>query len=403
MTRKLRVNTGGYIEPSHVVGRDHLIEQLWRQLQQKSLILTSERRVGKSSVIRKMQDQCPENWYINVRDVEGIGTIKEFVSRLLDDLYQYQNKTNKSLRWIKAIRKELDGWSVFGITVGRQTEPDWISVLEQLLNGLCEELGKKDEYLLLIWDEFPWLLQKLSKNQGPEAAASLLDNLRQARQKNSNIRMIYTGSIGLHHALNSLKSVGFSNEPINDLKPVVTLPPLFTAAAIELINALLEGESIQPETDDFANYLAEVVDNVPYYIHHTLNTMLIQNVAATKNNVDKIINAVFVDSDDPWDLKHYRARMKDYYPRHLSVYKEILDTLAHSDTPLDFPTIKNQVLSSPTIVKDSQLLTLVERAEFMDEALQLLCSDHYLTRDPDTLRYQFAYPLIKRWWQQTAV
>jgi len=52
----MRANPGGVLAPEDVIGRDKLIEQIWRVLENQSVVLTSERRVGKTSVIRKMVD-----------------------------------------------------------------------------------------------------------------------------------------------------------------------------------------------------------------------------------------------------------------------------------------------------------------------------------------------------------
>ncbi|GEM_PF-1684579 len=42
------------ISPRNVVGRDRLIEQVWKKLESKSLRFTAERRIGKTTVMKKM-------------------------------------------------------------------------------------------------------------------------------------------------------------------------------------------------------------------------------------------------------------------------------------------------------------------------------------------------------------
>ncbi len=44
------------VAPQNVVGRDRLIEQIWRKLKTRSLRFTAERRIGKTTVMRKMLD-----------------------------------------------------------------------------------------------------------------------------------------------------------------------------------------------------------------------------------------------------------------------------------------------------------------------------------------------------------
>lgn len=51
----MRANPGGQLAPENVVGRDRLIAKLWDILTQQSVVLTSERRIGKTQIIRKMK------------------------------------------------------------------------------------------------------------------------------------------------------------------------------------------------------------------------------------------------------------------------------------------------------------------------------------------------------------
>ena len=50
----MKANPGGVIDPAHVYGRDGLIAELWRQLDQTCVLMNAERRIGKTSVLRKM-------------------------------------------------------------------------------------------------------------------------------------------------------------------------------------------------------------------------------------------------------------------------------------------------------------------------------------------------------------
>src|SRR5271169_1187978 len=82
----MRANPGGTIGPKEVVGRNELIKRLWRCLETQSLVLTSERRIGKTSVIRKMKDENPDSRVVCVlRDLEGLRSPQEFVECLYRD------------------------------------------------------------------------------------------------------------------------------------------------------------------------------------------------------------------------------------------------------------------------------------------------------------------------------
>jgi len=55
--KAMKANPGGQIAIEDVVGRDQLIQTLWDTLEGTSVIMTAERRIGKTSIIRKMNAQ----------------------------------------------------------------------------------------------------------------------------------------------------------------------------------------------------------------------------------------------------------------------------------------------------------------------------------------------------------
>ena len=68
----MRANTGGQIAPQDVIGRDQLIQSVWRALKQQSVVLTAARRMGKTSILRKMEAE-PHMKYLPVyHDLENL-------------------------------------------------------------------------------------------------------------------------------------------------------------------------------------------------------------------------------------------------------------------------------------------------------------------------------------------
>ncbi len=52
----------------------------------------------------------------------------------------------------------------------------------------------------------------------------MLDTLRALRQTYPQLKMVYTGSIGLHHVVAKLKKLGYNNVPTNDMYPYELQP-----------------------------------------------------------------------------------------------------------------------------------------------------------------------------------
>ena len=74
----MRANPGGEIASGEVFGRDSLISSLWGALEQQSVVLVAERRVGKSTIIKKMRSESPTGFQPFYRDVENLTTPLEF-------------------------------------------------------------------------------------------------------------------------------------------------------------------------------------------------------------------------------------------------------------------------------------------------------------------------------------
>ncbi len=46
------------LAPKNVIGRDRLINQIWKMLKSYSLVFTEERRIGKTTVMQKMKEEA---------------------------------------------------------------------------------------------------------------------------------------------------------------------------------------------------------------------------------------------------------------------------------------------------------------------------------------------------------
>jgi hypothetical protein len=73
---------GAVLKPEQVVGRDELISDLWSILRSMSVALYSVRRMGKTSVLRKMAAEPAEGFMVDVADLEGTRSPEEFAKRV---------------------------------------------------------------------------------------------------------------------------------------------------------------------------------------------------------------------------------------------------------------------------------------------------------------------------------
>ena len=393
----MKTNPGGNISPENVVGRDQMINSLWKTLANQSILLVAERRIGKTTIIKKMEVESPKNTVVIVRDVGGISNAIEFVERVTQDVENYLSKSQKTARRLKSAIESLSGteFKMLGIKFPDIAASHWKTLLEKVLADFAEE---NSQQAILIWDEMPWMLQKIKKTAGETEAMDVLDILRGLRQTYNNLRMVYTGSIGLHHVITALREEGYVNSPLNDMR-TVDVPPLDNPHAKELAQKLIQGEELKSDRlDETTSKIAELVDSVPYYIHHIVAAMVDCNCIASPENAEKMVKQALVDSQDPWNLEHYRSRLSEYYAEKAELVLAVLDQLSETQ-PLTRNQLREEIKNSDRLASD-KLRTIVEYdTEDFRKLLKLMQRDHYLMQDVDTGSYRFRFDLIRRWWR----
>ena len=389
----MKANPGGAVSPENVMGRDRLIERLWATLKHQSLVLVAERRMGKTCIIKKMEAQPPNGTMIRVRDIGGVSSPIEFVERVAEDVEKHLNGLQKTATKTKEFLASLSGAQILGVKLPTIAAPHWKALLERILGDLAQH---SDRQVILCWDELPWMLQKIARSEGETVVMDLLDTLRGLRQTHANLRMIYTGSIGLHHVVTALREEGYVNSPVNDMR-TVEVPPLDDGHAEALAKALIQGEGLTSGTlDETAAIIAKRVDAIPFYIHHVVAAMADRGQAATPEIAEMIVAEALANAQD-WDLEHFRSRLGAYYGERAEVVRALLDQLAETE-PLILDELHERLkINLSRLGTDAQRMVEGDR-EALRTLLKLMQRDHYLRQDQDG-GYRFRFGLIRRWWR----
>ena len=389
MTKPLKSNPGGQLAPDEVVGRDRLVARLWDTLEGRSVVLTAERRMGKTSILKKMEAEPRDLFKTIRRDLENISSPLEFVERLFEDIKTQLNWKDQGTNYFKSFIQYLEGIDIkimgSGFKLPERAKSHWKILLEKILEDLIIVVNKDQQKIVFLWDELPLMIDKIRKNEGETVAMDLLDSLRHLRQTYDNVRMVYTGSIGLHHVLTKLKKAGYSNAPTNDME-TIEVPPLDQENALELTSALLLGERITPQnSEETVKTLIEGVDYVPFYIHSLVKELKYEQTVNSEI-VKALIQKAIVNNN--WELSHFNERIDTYYDTDLcSLIRAILDILAVQEKSLKFSDLINLLKIEIVNVNSEQVR----------EVLKLLRQDHYLQRNEQG-EEGFYFSLIKRWW-----
>ena len=270
------------------------------------------------------------------------------------------------------------------------------SARQALLDGAFDDLTgiADDRIILMLWDEFPLMLHNIQRREGPESATQLLDRLRALRLLHADrLRFLFTGSIGLHLVLRSLRKAGNTNDPINDMLSL-TVPPMADGDTSALAAALLqETRAVAAEIPDLASRIASEVGGFPYYIHHVVDQLDQLRRPPTIKDVSSAVDRLVYDAHDPANFNYYVNRLSSYYAAdEQSLALLVLDTMAAQASPVAIPELLNLCKHRDPSLADERLR----------DVLTVLAEDHYieLKKSPEGAAYDFRWRLVKRWWKE---
>lgn len=388
----VKTNPGGQIPVSEIIGRDEAVSRYWRILERQSLVLTAERRMGKTHIIKKMMSSVPTGILVipgndTPRDLEKIHTSVEFVESVFFDVEEHLSRQRRTAVKARRLLVQMSGAEFNDFKFPALSAPHWKTLLTQTIGDLMEQV--QDRLVLFLWDEMPLMLFNIKEREGPQAAMEVLDTLRSLRQSYQNLRMVYTGSIGLHMLISSLRRFGYSNDPTNDMD-MQDVEPLDISDATTLALLLLKGENIiGNDLEKTAYEIAVAVDGIPHYIHHVIDQIKNLGGKISGNIVERVVSICLTEPNDRWHMAYYRDRLDNYYDDNEKQFAlSILDSLCTSEHPITF-------LELFDLVK-SQIVT--ENVEAVRSVLTKLRRDHYIVQNSSG-NYAFRFPLIQRSWR----
>ena len=391
----LPINPGGGLAPHQILGRDRLVADLWLTLREQSVLIAAERRMGKTSVLRKLSATAADHGAVAVlRDVEDCSTSQDFVTAVLAALVEALPLRHRAARAVRDLIGDLGlTLEIQGVSVKVQGKPivPWQEQLEQIVAAVTRV---NDSLVVLLLDEIPYMLSKVQRSSGGADAREMLDVMRALRSRHGGVRFVFSGSVGLHHVLNELQEPKLAWAPVNDMY-LVDLPPLSAPAAGELARRLLDGTTV-PYDDETIATIVHVTDGVGYYIHHTVKQLASDGAvsapsartATTSEVVDDTVGRAIDSPVDILNLRYLVERISSYYGDRRLLAITVLDSLALSPQPLKFQDIKQRA--------QGQLVT-GSSTEDLHQVIDLLLLDHYLVRT-DGGRLAFRLGIGKRAW-----
>jgi IclR helix-turn-helix domain len=370
-------NPGGSLPPPQILGRDSLVERCWHHLEQQSIALFSPRRVGKTSVLRLLAHRARPGWHVRFHDLERLDSAQAFAQLLYFDALDLLSGRNKALARAKAFLQRVSGSIELSNVKLTLAGDDWRRFLDDLFDDLEEELGRKDERLVFLWDELTLFIGDMTLRGHARDAMVLLDTLRAVRQRCSRIRMVLTGSIGFHLIKRQLDEEGYRNQPINDVR-IESVPMLEPDDARPLVEALLRGIGVEPQTAVTESIIAHS-EGHPFLIQHLVESLRGKHEPSERHVAVSL--AKLLSPPSVLDLGHHASRLAKYYGEREAPALAILDALAKAPKGMTLGALLKQLAMDRTIAVP---------------VVQALRDDDYLVQRGRHLR--FALDFVRRYW-----
>lgn len=384
----MRNITGSVIEGDDFFDRQTDLARLWGDLETDSLLMLAPRRIGKTSILRRMLQDA------KFRSFDG--AIFQDVSACRDELAFVQQITNALLetdrpdhlwnslqntpvaKFLNRVQKA--GGAGFNIEFRVEATADW----ERIGDSLAGSLSRIDGRWLLLIDEVAVFITNL--REGPNAAPRVRQFrywLRKIRLQYPKLRWLLTGSIGLDTIAARLNV----SDAINDLR-IVAVGPFDTNTADQFLMALARSYNLDLPTEVRARLLERIGWLAPFYLQLAFKQLRLEPAPLTVDSVDRAINSLL----EPQFRVHF-----DYWRQRLELELdhadashaiELLNAAARDPKGVTLATLSQTLARA---VQDAR-----QRQDRLRYLLDVLTSDGYLVQHEG--RYHYRFPLLREYW-----
>ncbi|MBN3036017.1 MAG: ATP-binding protein [Bacteroidales bacterium] len=375
-----------------IIGREKEIRAIWDVLERQSVVITSLRRMGKTSILKKMTQSPREGWKPILHFVEGARDPQEFVDGLYRQLLE-RGVSEDRFRRAREYYEKFIGGKDFGQFKMPSFRSHWKMILEKIMEDAVQA---QSERILIMIDEFPMMLWNfITTYELADQATELLDTLRKIREMyedSGKLRFIFCGSIGMNIVLEKLqKKHNYAGEPMNNMikYPVLEMNP---EDALELCRYLFGTDYVFDNKEDVFNHLIQQTNRLPFFIDRLkIQTMISGLETITIQDIDKMIHDLISAPLNNSEFSHLESRIKTYYEediRQLSL--DILSVLSRHEDYVSEDGVINELKSYSEVDENNA-----------KSALRSLYNDLYLFRKEENgmRTFMFRYPLVRRWWQ----
>jgi hypothetical protein len=383
----MRNITGSVIEGSDFFDRETELARLWGDLETDNLLMLSPRRIGKTSILRRMHQDAHSHGFDGAifQDVSACRDEFAFVRQIATALLE----TDGADRAWGALqnspigkffgRVQKAGGAGFNIEFRAEATADW----ERIGEGLADSISRLDGRWLLLIDELAVFITNLM--EGPDDAARIrqfLYWLRKIRLQYPKLRWLLTGSIGLDTIAARLNI----SDSINDLG-IVAVGPFSKETADRFLKALADSYKLELSPEVRAHVLGRIGWLAPFYLQLAFKLRL-EPAPLTTDSAEHAINSL-LEPQYQVHFDYWRQRLeRELDHADASHATELLNAAARDPQGVTLATL------SQTLAR--AVLDARQRQDRLRYLLDVLASDGYFVQHEG--RYRFRFPLLREYW-----
>ncbi len=374
---------GPPVEGDDFFGREKEIRQANRLLDRNhSLLLSAPRRIGKSSLAKRLiEEKKAQGWKCVYIDLEETTTEEGFLRLVIEAFKKngiWKQFAEGMSKGLASVLDRIEKVSVGPVdfNIGKKEEQ------EDLYKNL-KELIKHEEDTFIVVDELTLFLGILNKSDnGAEKVAFILNWLRSLRQvSKTQVRWLFCGSVGLRN-FTSAMNLGYT---INDLTEF-SLDELTREEAIGLLRGLCRSEDINM-SEECINYTLDKLQwNIPYFIQ-VIFSKLAEDYGGkiTQENIDVAYDKLCSENY----LSTWSERLAEYREYEVPA-RQILKSLSTQSSGME----RDSMLD---ILMTDQDVSMREQIDYtLSKVLEMLENDGYIIKKNTTRA--FRSPLLRDYW-----
>lgn len=379
--------TGPPVEGDDFFGREKELVFAWKHIQRgNSLILSAPRRVGKSSLAKKILKEAKDvGWNtleINLEEIKSEeGFVKIFLEKLTNQTWWSKFKDDSS----KKITQLLDSIKPSLEYEGAKATLEWKSSKDDIYENLKRLLDHEKETLIMV-DELTVLLGSFIDNDevnGKKNVEFFLNWLRSFRQiSGTKIRWIFCSSIGIDNFTNQ-HNLSYT---FNDVNPY-PIAEFKREKGNELLKELAKSDELDIQDEIINHMLDKIGWLLPYFIQ-ILYSKFYHLVQVNDNEISiETVDEAYSLLLNEKHLNTWEERLNEYnqYEIHARDLLKKLSNIKEGESRSILFTFLNSKIKNQ------------ERTEvILNKLLYMLQNDGYLIESDS--KYAFRSPLLRDFW-----